>query len=499
MPTRPDILLVVADCARIADFPGTSRNPPRMPFVESMLRESTSYTRAVSPSNWTLPSHASLFTGTYPWGHGVFSSGAARLPDVAYTMASALKARGYRAASLSANPFVSPLTGLTAGFDLSLWGSFADCFLRQMPWVNPPHSSATLTNGRTEQDVEVLAGRTSSATRVLREFALRAPLPLDATTRLVGRLARGSSTAHVGPAAWMEAQLESWLSSIEASRPVLCFLNLLDAHEPYIGVDGGPWGPDEWISCLTTRQDGLHWFDGNRRCSPIEYSNLRTLYRRSMQTLDLRIGRLIESFRRFRDWDNTLFILTSDHGQSFGEDGFNYHGTGSSEALLRVPLMVRWKGVFDAGRSVQAWVSTKNIFSLVNEAATSGTGLANSAAQRPISGEISDGEPPVLALADVPVPLGGAALGQAAATISKEFSVVGYRGTTKVAVRILGTGQEVYTVRNDGTECVAMFDPSDSDQLGLVNELRVIRDRIRSSIPALHASPKASALDSWGY
>ncbi|MCI4351653.1 MAG: sulfatase-like hydrolase/transferase, partial [Thermoplasmata archaeon] len=59
------------DCVRARDFPGGPEPVTGMPTVEALAKESVQFPRAVSPAPWTIPSHASLFTGLYPWEHGV--------------------------------------------------------------------------------------------------------------------------------------------------------------------------------------------------------------------------------------------------------------------------------------------------------------------------------------------------------------------------------------------------------------------------------------------
>ncbi|MCI4366576.1 MAG: sulfatase-like hydrolase/transferase, partial [Thermoplasmata archaeon] len=69
--SRPDLLVVVLDCVRALDFAGGPEAVTPMPFSESLLRESIRFPKAAATAPWTIPSHASIFTGMYPWENGV--------------------------------------------------------------------------------------------------------------------------------------------------------------------------------------------------------------------------------------------------------------------------------------------------------------------------------------------------------------------------------------------------------------------------------------------
>src|SRR5215469_5335127 len=113
--SRPDLLLVVLDCVRAWDFPGGRSAIGPMPFVEGFRRESIHFPRAASVAHWTVPAHASMFTGLYPWEHGVHAKGKLKLDPSIPTVAGHLRDAGYRTLCLSANGLVSPGLGLTNG------------------------------------------------------------------------------------------------------------------------------------------------------------------------------------------------------------------------------------------------------------------------------------------------------------------------------------------------------------------------------------------------
>src|ERR1700693_5078851 len=109
---RPDLLVVVMDCVRASDFPGGTSPVPGMPTAEKLVRESIRFPRAISVAPWTIPSHASLFTGLYPWENGVHMLRELRLDPSVPTLAGMLAKAGYSTFSLSSNGFICPDIGL---------------------------------------------------------------------------------------------------------------------------------------------------------------------------------------------------------------------------------------------------------------------------------------------------------------------------------------------------------------------------------------------------
>src|SRR5579871_6582035 len=140
-------------------------------------------------------------------------------------------------------------------------------------------------------------------------------------------------------------------------------VGLMDAHEPYIGVPGG--GGGFW----SPRQDRASWVRGRWDPTERELGALRNAYRRTYHLLDERLTRLEAVFRAHRRWDDAVVVVTSDHGQAFGEHGILYHGLRPDETLVHVPLMVRWPEGADAGRSRAGRISLAAVHDLAFAAA----------------------------------------------------------------------------------------------------------------------------------
>ena len=119
----PDVLVVVADTLRADHLSTYGYGVPTSPRLDALAESATVHTAARSTAPWTLPSHASLFTGLFPFQHrahtvaqGERQVGARGLPEEAVTLAEALGTVGYRTLGLAANDvFLDQKYGLAQG------------------------------------------------------------------------------------------------------------------------------------------------------------------------------------------------------------------------------------------------------------------------------------------------------------------------------------------------------------------------------------------------
>lgn len=136
----------------------------------------------------------------------------------------------------------------------------------------------------------------------------------------------------------VQKHLENVLTP-QSGRPFFLWVHLLDPHKNYINHDG-----------ITLFGDAV---------DPIDR------YDHEIRYVDTWIGQLLDSLRKRTDWNRTSVVLTSDHGEAFGEHGYKYHGFGLHEHQLRVPLMIRLPEVFH--RTVDVPVSLVDVVPTVLE------------------------------------------------------------------------------------------------------------------------------------
>lgn len=364
----PDVLVIVLDCVRASDFWNGGEETDYLPETAALARHSVQYKRAVAPAPWTVPSHASLFTGLYPWEHGAHIKGENSLSSDRPTLPRVLKEHGYATLSASANFLVSPFFGLASDFDRAFWGGWWEPFLRFPPRPGrepPPHRrgrpNPVLHRMRSGSFWPIFEASTSK----LSEYTAL----LDLSVRFSRKILNPEDDGYPQTSPWIEPEVHRWLTLQPKERPVFCFVNLLDAHEPYFASKRVIRNFSEWRKYASQRQDRQGWIRGTWRSSREDLALLHSLYRESIRAVDRRIGNLLRLFQEHDRWDNTLVVVTADHGQSFGEHGVLYHMLRVDEELVRVPLLVRYPGNKAGGTHSESWASLVDVAPTVLEVA----------------------------------------------------------------------------------------------------------------------------------
>ena len=113
---KPDVVLIVLDTTRASSLSVYGHARPTTPRLEEFAREAVRFDRCVSPSPWTVPAHASLFTGLYPSAHGTEGDNPI-LGSGRPLLATLMQRAGYRTEGISSNVWISDVFGFARGFD----------------------------------------------------------------------------------------------------------------------------------------------------------------------------------------------------------------------------------------------------------------------------------------------------------------------------------------------------------------------------------------------
>jgi arylsulfatase A-like enzyme len=150
-----------------------------------------------------------------------------------------------------------------------------------------------------------------------------------------------------------------WLNGRDTERPFFAFLNYLDAHGPY--QPPAPYdtlfsqpGSSVYIENLREDTPAREW-------SPVARQAAMDKYDESLVYLDAQLGQLFAALKQRGLWDNTLVIVTSDHGEEFGEREVFYHGNSLYRASVEVPLLMRLPGTVPSGSRVATPVSLRDL------------------------------------------------------------------------------------------------------------------------------------------
>ncbi len=496
MSRTPNVLVIVLDCVRASDFPGVRPGVDGMPATKALQKEFVAFPRAVSPATWTLPSHVSLLSGENLWEHGVHGKGRSTLPSGLPGIAPMLRRLGYRCLLASVNPFVSPDWGFGEGFDTVDWGGGYGLYLRAGGSVVPPFSSAPNEPARDALSRFRGSRWTGPATQYLPETVGRFPWVWDASIRMARHL-RGRTEAPPVVGSWLEPTVERWLGGQASDRPVFALLNLLDAHEPYLMAPGRPVSFSEWTRFATSRADRRGWMYGSWHPSRRQLAVLHALYVEAIRMLDARIGRIVRAFQATGRWDDTICVITSDHGQAFGESGHLFHGFRAFEPLVRVPLWVHWPNGDRGGSRARGWASLIDVAPTVAEAV--GEPMAEFPEAVSLSSLVVNDRPgPVCAVGDGSQWGRWADLPADRKALLDRVEVAAFEGSTKTVVEKGRVGARAWELDEEGYE-------RSSEPRELAEGGATIAD-LRSKLERLTAGPVAKLsvdvgerLTGWGY
>ncbi len=341
----PNVLLLILDTVRAADMSLYGYEHPTTPFLQELGARGVVFRRAVAPSSWTLPSHASVFTGRWP--HALEADWLTTLSPEASTLAEQFRRAGYRTGGFVGNvTYVAAETGLGQGF--------ATYEVRRFKLGEVIHA--------------VAVGR----------FLVEAPR----TRNLLGE----SWLLDRNSAGVLGARFREWVGEGETERPFFGFLNLYDAHLPFdpAPAERGRFGPQ---STLPWRSRLRRFLDGVGPLRPRDSTWLREArarYDEAIATMDAEIRRIVDGLERRGLLDSTILIVTSDHGELFGEDGLFGHGNGLHVNTLRVPLLIVAPGRAPAGRMVEQVVSLRDLPATIADLAGLESGRHEGHSLRPL-------------------------------------------------------------------------------------------------------------------
>ncbi|MDP7062531.1 MAG: sulfatase-like hydrolase/transferase [Planctomycetota bacterium] len=338
----PNVLLIVLDTVAAAHLSAYGYERETSPRLDQLASEGALFENNFSAAPWTLPSHASIFSGLLPNNHGTgwerprLSDGLASLANQArydfHTMAEEFNRLGYETIGASEKAWLTAETGLVQGF--ASYFDFSELDLRQTFLVSRFWD------------------------RYRHKFGMPAKQQIDKGGARVVGTALG------------------WLANDrDSDKPFFMFMNLNEAHDPYEPPEEFwstflPEGIDiEKTKPPTLRSDVLlhrEVLQSLATITPEQMALYEALYDAEILYQDGLLGRLFDGMEQMGVKDDTLIIITSDHGEEFGEiDGRVGHQLSLSDYLLHVPLIMRYPAQIPSGRRIEALSSTIDIFPTV--------------------------------------------------------------------------------------------------------------------------------------
>ncbi|MFC3959797.1 sulfatase [Halovivax cerinus] len=313
---RPNVCLVVLDTARAVDVDAET-----MPTLSDIGGEGTRFERAYSTAPWTVPSHASLFTGTYTSEHGTHG-GHQVLDDGLRTLPEAFADAGYETVGVSNNTWITEEFGFDRGFDeLRRGWQFHQSDTDMGAVVRGECLSEKVTAARER----LFSGNplVNLANVVYSEFVQ--PAGDDGAARSID---------------W----IDSWLRRRSTDDPFFCFCNIIEPHVVYDPPRSNAEAflpPDvSHEAARDIRQDPRAFDCEDYRLDDGDFAALRGLYRGSLAYADAQLSRLRASLEAAGEWENTILVICGDHGEHVGEHDFFGHQYNLYDTLLHVPLVI---------------------------------------------------------------------------------------------------------------------------------------------------------------
>lgn len=290
-PRKPNLLLIVVDCLRGDALSVVGYPRPTTPNIDALAREGTRFTHAYSQASWTRPSLPTILTGLYPSEHGLLDLES-----------------DPKAASAALDDSVLTLAERLKG------AGYATAMVGEQHQLSPKFG---LQQGFDLWQPK--AGEGANINRRILEW--QAGLGKDPKTR---------------------------------AKPFFAYLHYLELHFPYCPPKDlrGKFdeGPSRLNVCADWRQLRDDIRSGKYVITAADRQLLRARYDEELWNADRLIGQLVAELKHRDLYDDTLILVTGDHGEEFGEHAGYFHGQSLYDELLHVPLMWKPPASWDAPR-----------------------------------------------------------------------------------------------------------------------------------------------------
>jgi arylsulfatase A-like enzyme len=313
---RPNVVMIIMDTTRADHISCYGYHKKTTPQIDKLASASTIYKHAYSTSSWTLPSIASIFTGLYPGTHEANRSadGAFKLADRYLTLAEILSGSGYNTAGYVTCHLLSNSIGLQQGFQ-----TFETVYYDYSFFLTQFSLGAFLNTFLRMDDYLIFKGY-----------------------------------ENLGTASQVNRRAIPWLKNNAEAGPFFLMLHYFDPHNPYSAFYSEDYKTKEYETIIkeysgndpnyTVGEFALTGKSllGQHKMPPNLQNYLVDNYDREIQFLDEKIGEIFETLKQAGSYEDTIIIITADHGESFGEHDMSLHGMFLYNDNLHVPLIIKY-------------------------------------------------------------------------------------------------------------------------------------------------------------
>jgi uncharacterized protein (TIRG00374 family) len=305
---RPNIVLIGIDALRADRLSCYGYDQQTSPNMDALATEGVLYRNMLSQSSWTRPSFATILTSLYPSSHTAVSK-VSRLPQSALTLAEVLQKAGYRTGGFADNINIAPIFGFGQGFD-------------SYTYLEP---------------VLPLGASDTSSELALYQAARRGYYLLVGEQVWVQEYYQDAATVTTAATEWLAAH---------RGERFFLFLHYMETHDPYMEH---PYNGVGYARASDQNPD------------PALAPTFSALYDGEVRYVDEYIGELFAFLKEAGLYEDTLIVLTADHGEEFQEHGGWWHGQTLYEEQIRVPLIIKYPGRARAGTVVEEYARSLDI------------------------------------------------------------------------------------------------------------------------------------------
>ncbi|MFT5284969.1 MAG: arylsulfatase A-like enzyme [Planctomycetota bacterium] len=320
--SKPNVLLLSLDSVRADRVSASGYRPDATPDVlttpniDRLAEDGVIFDNAFSTTSWTLPSHMAMFTGLPDEMHGVIDNDRTLDPALT-TLTELLHDNGWTTGGFYSGPYLNPIFGFGQGFD-----HYVNC--------------GTVVPDEVFDDDEM--GRW----REIHQF---------------------SHETITSPSLYEQAS--DWIrEAADSDQPFFAMVHWWDPHYDYKA-------PEEYTQLFETNYtgewSGLRMEDVRKPVDAPDVAYILSLYDAELRFTDDFIGRLLDVLDELDVADNTLVIVTSDHGEEFYERTRWGHQRSLFDEVLRVPLVMRFPKHIPAGTRVAGQARLQDIYPTVAE------------------------------------------------------------------------------------------------------------------------------------
>ena len=319
---KPNVIILLLDAVRTKNLSIYGYHKDTTPNMSKILTDSTLYKNMISSSYWTMPSVASLFTGTYVSEHYLVHNGDKLTTDLT-TIAEKLKELGYYTLGISPNPFASGYSGLDRGFDV--FENFYDNSFK--------HKVFSIFNKYIKSDIKKpnnITEEKKDKDNIFTKFSKKIYWELSG---LSDKFARKTNN-----------EIVHFIKNHDRNIPFFIYAHYNESHTPFVIPNKYRYkflNKENKKEMWKIEQDLIKYYmDDDLNIEDARL--LEEIYEGSINYLDNTVYNLYKFLEKEKILDNTIFIITSDHGDQFGEHGLVFHEFSLYETLIKVPLIIRY-------------------------------------------------------------------------------------------------------------------------------------------------------------